>query len=262
MKKLLETHNDNCEIVCADYREFIDTISSNSVDLVLTDPPYAISRKTGFRSLGKRSVARFAVSMDFGDWDHQEIDLNALTNKCFRILRKGGTIIVFYDLWKVERLYSEMEAAGFKMLRLIIWQKTNPVPLNSKRTYLSNSREVAVVGVKVGKPTFNAEYHNGVYHYPIPRHNGKRIHPTQKPDDLFVDLVKVHSNVGDLVVDPFLGGGQLRWLQYHNSVALQVVILILAMLSKCWSACNERPARMATSAGFHGCFVFAIGATR
>ena len=105
-----------------------------------------------------------------------------------------------------------MAAAGFKMLRLIFWQKTNPVPLNSKRTYLSNSREMAIVGVKGGKPTFHGEYDSGVYddeiyHLPIPRHNGNRIHPTQKSDDLFAELIRKHSNAGDLVIDPFLGAG-------------------------------------------------------
>ncbi len=194
-------------IECADYRDFLGGLDSSTVDLILTDPPYAISRATGFQSVGKRSVKRFAVSMDFGKWDHCEIDLSALAAQSYRVLRKGGTVIVFYDLWKIERLKSALERAGFAMMRLIVWQKTNPVPLNSKRTYLSNSREIAVVGVKGGKPTFNAKYHNGVYRHPIPRHNGNRIHPTQKPDKLFAELVQIHSNPGDLIVDPFLGGG-------------------------------------------------------
>ena len=195
------------DVVCSDFRKFLDQIDSNTVDLILTDPPYTISKETGFKNVGSKGVARFAVSMDFGDWDHQEIDIEALAEKSYRVLRKGGTIIVFYDLWKIERLRTALEVAGFKMIRLVIWQKTNPVPLNSKKTYLSNSREVAVTGVKGGKPTFNSEYDNGIYEYPIPRHNGNRIHPTQKSDDLFSKLIQVHSVAGDLVVDPFLGGG-------------------------------------------------------
>ena len=99
-----------------------------------------------------------------------------------------------------------MTAAGFVQIRLIIWQKTNPVPLNSKRNYLTNSREVAVLGVKGGKPTFNSEYDNGVYEYAIPN-NGTRYHPTQKPLGLFRELILKHSNPGDLILDPFLGSG-------------------------------------------------------
>ena len=116
-------------------------------------------------------------------------------------------MIVWYDLWKISDVERAMCRSGFKMIRLIIWQKTNPVPLNQRATYLSNSREVAVVGVKGGKPVFNEKYHNGVFTHPIPRHSGERIHPTQKPLELFRELIGIHSELGDMVVDPFLGSG-------------------------------------------------------
>lgn len=193
-------------IQCSDYRDFLQSLDRNSVDLALTDPPYTVSRKTGFSSV-KNGVQRFAVSMDFGEWDHQQIDLAAFATETYRVLRRGGTVIVWYDLWKISHVYEELAGAGFKMLRLIVWNKTNPVPLNSKRIYLSNSREMAVVGVKGGSPTFNSAYDSGDYSYPIPRHGGKRIHPTQKPLDLFRELIHKHSNPGDLVIDPFLGSG-------------------------------------------------------
>lgn len=190
----------------ADYQDFMASLPAGSVDLILTDPPYCISKKTGFSDV-VNGVQRFAVSMDFGDWDHVEINLDAMTKLFYKSLRRGGTAIVWYDLWKIGKVKASMESAGFKMIRQIIWQKTNPVPLNMHATYLSNSREMAVVGVKVGKPTFNSEYDSGIYEYPIPRHKGKRQHPTQKPLHLFQDLVRKHSNQGDIVVDPFLGAG-------------------------------------------------------
>ncbi len=200
---LVSTHS---QIECSDYRDFLRSLDRNSVDLVLTDPPYAVSRKTGFSSV-KNGVQRFAVSMDFGEWDHQQIDLAAFADETYRVMRRGGTVIVWYDLWKISHVYDALAGVGFKMLRLIVWNKTNPVPLNSRCTYLSNSREMAVVGVKGGSPTFNGAYDSGNYSYPIPRHGGKRIHPTQKPLDLFRELVRKHSSPGDLVIDPFLGSG-------------------------------------------------------
>jgi len=66
---------------------------------------------------------------------------------------------------------------------------------------------MAVVGVKGGKPTFNSEYDAGVYESLIPHYNGKRMHPTQKPEQIFSELVLKHSNYGDLVIDPFMGSG-------------------------------------------------------
>ena len=196
----------DCLIEREDFAVFLNGLEKNSVDLILTDPPYTISRKTGFKDV-KNGVKRFAVSMEFGAWDEKQIDLMLLGKSMYHALRRGGTAIVWYDLWKLTELSKAMEAAGFKMLRLLIWQKTNPVPLNMRATYLSNSREIAVVGVKGGSPTFHGSYHNGVYDHPIPRHNGQKIHPTQKPLDLFYELVEKHSNKNDLIVDPFLGSG-------------------------------------------------------
>ena len=99
-----------------------------------------------------------------------------------------------------------MEKHKFKQLRLIEWIKTNPQPLNSKINYLTNCREIAVLGVKGGKPTFNSQYDNAIYHYPMA--GGKnRFHPTQKNLQLFEELINKHSNEGDTVLDTFLGGG-------------------------------------------------------
>ncbi len=193
-------------IECTDFTNYLPKIQKGLVDLILTDPPYLISRDTGFKSVVE-GVKRFSVSMDFGEWDHLQIDLSTLAGESYRILRDGGTAIIFYDLWKITHLADVMTNAGFKQIRLIIWEKTNPVPLNSKRNYLTNSREIAVLGVKKGKPTFNSEYDKGVYHLSIPRE--KRFHPTQKPIRLIKKLIEKHSNPNDLILDCFLGSGTI-----------------------------------------------------
>ena len=66
-----------------------------------------------------------------------------------------------------------------KQIRFIEWIKTNPQPLNSSTNYLTNCREIALLGVKGGKPIFNSKYDNGKYEFPL--QGGKeRFHPTQK----------------------------------------------------------------------------------
>ena len=140
-------------VTVSDYKDFMDSLPLGSVDLILTDPPYCISKETGFKGI-VNGEKRFAVSMDFGEWDHVEINLNDMAEVFYKSLRRGGTAIVWYDLWKVVKVKDAMESIGFKMIRQIIWDKTNPVPLNMRATYLSNSREIAVVGVKGGNPLF------------------------------------------------------------------------------------------------------------
>lgn len=198
--------------------EFLKRIRSCSVDLVLIDPPYEVSRDTNFQSgetTGK-DTDRFRVSMDFGDWDFDFTGLDIVISESYRILKKGGTLICFYDVWKLTKLKEYFDNVEFKQIRLIEWIKTNPVPLNSKTNYLTNAREVAVLGVKGCKPTFHAEYDNGVYRYPI-CHDKGRFHPTQKPLVLIEDLIIKHSNEGDTVLDCFVGSGTTAIASYNQS---------------------------------------------
>ena len=185
--------------------QFLSEISNNSVDLILTDPPYEISRPTGFiASSGEKTIERFKMSYEFGEWDERSTNLAPFVAEFYRILRPGGTMIMFYDLWKITVLSEIMKTAKFKQLRFLEWIKTNPVPINSKLNYLTNSREIALSGVKRSKPTFNSKYDNGIYKYPI-YHGKDRFHPTQKSLPLFEELVQKHSSEGALVLDCFAG---------------------------------------------------------
>ena len=185
--------------------QFLSDIPDGSVDLILTDPPYEISRPTGFiNSKGKKTIERFKMSYEFGDWDERSTNLASFVSEFYRVLRPSGTMIMFYDLWKLTNLADIMEKSKFKQLRFLEWVKTNPVPINSKLNYLTNSREIALSGVKRSKPTFNSQYDNGIYRYPI-YHGKDRFHPTQKSLPLFEALITKHSNEGDLVLDCFAG---------------------------------------------------------
>ena len=209
-----------CEITLAHQScfEYLRTIETGSVSLVLIDPPYEVSRDTNFASgeATGRNTDRFRVSMDFGDWDSGFTGLGDIIKECYRVLRKGGTMICFYDLWKITTLKDYFEAAKFKQIRFIEWLKTNPVPLNSKTNYLTNAREIAVVGVKGGSPVFHSEYDNGIYRYPI-CHDKGRFHPTQKPVALLEDLIQKHSNEGDLVLDCFAGSASTAVAAYNQN---------------------------------------------
>lgn len=200
---------------CFDY---LKTLPDKSVSLFLIDPPYEVSRKTNFQSgeVSGKDTDRFRVSMDFGDWDNNFIGLDEIIKECYRILKNSGTMICFYDLWKITILKDYFLNAKFKQIRFIEWIKTNSVPLNSKTNYLTNSREIAVVGVKKSKPTFNSEYDNGVYSYPI-CHDKGRFHPTQKSVALLEDLILKHSNEGDIICDCFSGSASTAVATFNTN---------------------------------------------
>ena len=81
---------------------FLKRLKNKTVNLVLTDPPYIISKKTGFGSV-VNGVERFAVNTDFGEWDKDPnfnlSDLEKSINEYYRVLVSGGTAIVFCDIW-------------------------------------------------------------------------------------------------------------------------------------------------------------------
>ena len=152
-----------------DCLELMKTIPDGSIDLILTDPPYNISRNSCFLS-GKNPAKKgdvFLIKHDFGEWDRKPLDLNILFNEFNRVLRRGGTLLIFYDIWKLQDLKVAAENFKFKQPRVCCWVKNNPVPLNSDRNYLSNSCEYFVTFVKSGKGVFNSKYDNGLYKHPI-----------------------------------------------------------------------------------------------
>ena len=224
-----------------------DKIENKSIDLILTDPPYIISRDSGmdqfykfiqnkkefvkteedwleykskkssdyseeqkdnFLRYGTIYGDKYAVKTKFGSWDDEfTLDiLDEYVKLFYEKLVDGGTCIIFFDMWKLSYLKEIMEKHKFKQIRFLEWIKTNPQPRNSKINYLTNCREIALLGIKKSNPTFNSEYDNAIYEYPFPSGKG-RIHPTQKSLPLFKDLVTKHSNENDVVLDPFMGSG-------------------------------------------------------
>ena len=199
-------------IINDDCFNYISDIKDKSIDLILTDPPYLISKKSNFKNYSdgttKEIITKYGKhSIDFGDWDKDEIDWNLLFKEYYRILKDGGTLIFFFDIWKSTIIKEIADTNKFKQPRVCQWQKTNPVPINSKVNYLSNATEHFFTFIKGKKPTFNSEYDNGVYRYPICHGKERLKHPTQKPLNLIMDLIKKHSNDGDLVLDTFAGSG-------------------------------------------------------
>ena len=112
---------ENCS--CFD---FLKTVPNKSVNLILIDPPYEISRTTNFQSgeLTGTDTDRFRVSMDFGDWDKNFTGLEQVFEEGYRILVDGGTMICFYDLWKISTIKEYFENNRFKQIRFIEWLKT------------------------------------------------------------------------------------------------------------------------------------------
>lgn len=193
-------------LILGDCYSELKNLPKNSVDLILIDPPYNISRNTNFNKGGGNESKYGKLVMDFGEWDSIKYNFNDLFIEFYRILKPGGTFIMFYDIFKMQDIYNLGLKCKFKQPRIGIWNKTNAVPVNAKINYLSNCREYFISFCKGKKGVFNSYYDKALYSYPIV--SGKiRIHSTQKPVKLLEDLIKVNSNENGVVLDCFMGSG-------------------------------------------------------
>ena len=175
-------HNGDCVAYMAG-------MPDKSVDLLLTDIPYGeVNRDSnGLRNLDK------------GGADTVCFDLRAVAESFVRLTR--GSIYVFCGTEQVSLLRSVFVKHGLST-RLLVWEKTNPSPMNGEHLWLS-SIECCVFGKFSGAP-FNGHCESAVLRYPVA--SGQE-HPTQKPLDLFKRLVSTSSDLGQTVFDPFMGSG-------------------------------------------------------
>jgi len=210
MIDILPTESEPIKLINDDCLNVLKNISDNSVDLILTDPPYNISGKGHLTKKGNN-----IVKADFGEWDYS-FNPNDYVKDMFRILKDGGSFYTFTSDELFGKWVEALDNNGFKRMKWMVWRKTNPVPSFRKVTYLT-AGELIIFVIKPNdkiRHTFNfktqKEMHN-IIDSPICQTSGlkeKRFnHPTQKPIKIIKHLIEISSNEEDIVLDPFLGSG-------------------------------------------------------
>lgn len=160
-----------------------------SIELCVTDIPYGeVNRKSnGLRNLDKHKA------------DEVTFLLSDFLSELNRII--FGSIYIFCGTEQVSEIRKTLIEYSFST-RLIIWEKTNPSPMNGQHIWLSGV-ECCVYGKRKGA-VFNGHCNNTVLRFPCGRN---KLHPTQKPLDLIKQLIEFSSNKGGLVIDPCMGSG-------------------------------------------------------
>lgn len=187
------------KILNGDSVELLPTLPKEHFQLLLTDPPYCVSRPNNFSTMNRQGV-------DFGEWD-QEFDQLAWLDRAIPLVRPGGSIVIWNDWKKLGDIAAFLESKGVSVKRMLTWHKTNPSPFNCKYMFVQ-STEHAIWAVKKPrgkkKKVYNSDYHHGVFSYGVAR---DKIHTTKKPQGLFEELITILTNPGDWVLDPFGGAG-------------------------------------------------------
>lgn len=187
MKKKINLQINN--VYHLDAIKLLKLLPDSSVDLHLTDIPYEkVNKKSnGLRILDKKNANK------------KTFNLQDFLKEIYRTTKGSGYI--FCGKEQVSEIF-DFFASRNLTTRLMIWEKTNPSPMNCKYVWMSGIE--AFIYFKKPKAVFNENYKNSVIRFP---NGSSKIHPTEKPLKLFSYLIEVSSNPGDLVVDVCVGSG-------------------------------------------------------
>lgn len=189
-------------------------LANGSIDLILTDPPYNLGNfmKGRDTNLKKMRDNFFGAAgwdnLSFEDW---EKSMDSFFEESVRVLKKGGAMVVFMAIIKVESIIKIAERHGLYYKTTGIWHKLNPMPRNMNLHFVNSTEAWVYFTYKKKTGTFNND--GKVLHDFIETGvaaNGERKfgkHPTQKPVQLMEFFVKVLTNDGETVLDPFMGSG-------------------------------------------------------
>jgi site-specific DNA-methyltransferase (adenine-specific) len=184
-------------------------LEDNSVDLIITDPPYNIAHSRKLTKVGNNIVS---TKNAWGQWDTYhpfDYDLLIMTvlSESFRVLKEGGAFYMFTANEDLGYFIRKATQRGFTLRNTLSLVKVNPLPSFGKKNW-RHGFELCMYLTK-GKPkTFNFVSQQeciNYYNHTLGRKHTK--HPTEKPLPFLLRLVEVNSNEGDLVLDPFMGSG-------------------------------------------------------
>lgn len=194
-------------LINGDSKELIKQIPDNSIDFILTDPPYNLAKhSTGNIPLPGRS----AMNNDIAHWDNIDFNPEEWADEFIRILKPKGNLFIFTSYNLIGRWYACLDHK-FDTSNFMIWHKTNPAPKIFKAGFLNSCEMIFTCWNKGHIWNFisQAEMHNFI-ESPIcmrPERLSDPKHPTQKPVSILKKMIEIASNPGDVIFDPFMGVG-------------------------------------------------------
>src|SRR5438270_4873510 len=216
----------SARIVVGDCVAEMSKLPAGSVDLVFADPPYNLQLKGDLKRPDESRVDAVNDDWDkFSSFAAYDDFTRAWLFACRRVMKPSATLWVIGSYHNIFRVGTVLQDLGFWILNDVVWRKTNPMP-NFRGRRFTNAHETmiwAARGPEAKGYTFNYEALKAGNEdvqvrsdWTLPLctgeerlkgSDGKKVHPTQKPEGLLARVLLSSSKPGDLVIDPFSGTG-------------------------------------------------------
>lgn len=213
-------------IVLGDCIAELNKLPPASVDLVFADPPYNLQLEGALVRPDNSMVDAVDDDWDkFASFETYDNFTRAWLSACRRVMKPDATLFVIGSYHNIFRVGAILQDLGFWMLNDIIWRKANPMP-NFRGRRFTNAHETLIWAARDAKAkgyTFHYEalksgnedsQVRSDWFFPIctgdervKDEDGRKAHPTQKPEALLAKIILAATNPGDVIIDPFFGSG-------------------------------------------------------
>lgn len=226
---MIRLYNDDCI-------KILKGLKSESIDLVVTDPPYRTISGGNKTSKWKAGWATSVLSRNDGKiFDYNDVNHYEWIKEVYRVLKPNTHFYMMTNVLNMFELKQIAESVGFVLHNVLVWKKNNCV---MNRWYMKNC-EYTLFFRKGTAKTINKPNSTTVHCFNNPT---DKTHPTEKPVELMKYYIENSSNVGDLVLDPFMGTGatiKACDILKRNCIGIEIDKKYFDIVYKWSSECNE-----------------------
>jgi len=194
----------NYKLINNDFMDFVKNVPDNSIDLIVTDPPYKVTSRGSAGNSG--GMLQKKINRKGQVFKHNDMKISDYMPELYRILKEGSHFYIMTNHVNLYEMLTVAKEVGFHFTKSLIWNKGNKI---MGQAYMSQFEYILFMRKgkfkKINK-CGTADILN-VPNIKTKDENGKNLHDTEKPVELMKILIENSSNEGDIILDPFVGIG-------------------------------------------------------
>ena len=207
----LMVNNFKFKIFNLHYKDVTNQIPDNSIDLIVTDPPYRVTARGNAGNSG--GMLQKKINRNGKVFEHNNVPSSEYIPELYRLLKDGGHCYIMTNHVNLQDILNLATSIGFKFVKSLIWNKGNKI---MGQYYMSQFEYILFFRKGYGKKINNCGTSDilNIPNIKTKGDDGKNIHDTEKPIELMKILIENSSQVGDVVFDPFMGVGSTGLASY------------------------------------------------